>query len=458
MKRMITTLLFLATGIIAQAQWQISLEQAIAYAMVNSADIKLEKKEIENAQAKILEIKSIGIPKLEANADYSYFFDIPTILIPDFISPVTYGVLFEEGIIDPKPIPQGPLVPAQFGTNNRLDVGIYLNTMLFDFAWIQGLRAQKMFKELVVRQLNVTEYQVRSTITRAYMAVLILDRTNELIDNNISNIEKLLKETKGLYESGFAEKLDVDRLVYSLSNLKVEKEKALRSIDMSKNLLKFQMGFPVVEKIILTDEFDLVADQLSVENIDLTSGVDYLARPEYKQLMMLKDLNEVNVKVIKAGYLPSFQGQASYAQSLQRNEFFNKAQGPWYPATVVGVSMNVPIFDGLERKSKLLQAQAGFDQAEIRRIDFENGMEMEVRNARIAYINARDVSISRSEAMDLAQSIYNVTRIKYREGVGSSVELTQAESELYTAQTNYINALYELIVAKTDLDIALGKM
>ncbi len=120
--------------------------------------------------------------------------------------------------------------------------------------------------------------------------------------------------------------------------------------------------------------------------------------------------------------------------------------------------MNVPIFDGLERKSKLLQAQAGFEQAEIRRIDFENAMEMEVRNARIAYINARDASVSRSDAMDLAQSIYDVTQIKYREGVGSSVELTQAESELYSAQTNYINALYELIVAKTDLDIALGKM
>ena len=120
--------------------------------------------------------------------------------------------------------------------------------------------------------------------------------------------------------------------------------------------------------------------------------------------------------------------------------------------------MNLPIFDGLERRAKIQRAEINSEKASIRRMDFENGMEMEVRNARIAYINARDASISRSDAMDLAQSIYDVTQIKYREGVGSSVELTQAESELYTAQTNYINALYELIVAKTDLDIALGKM
>ena len=166
----------------------------------------------------------------------------------------------------------------------------------------------------------------------------------------------------------------------------------------------------------------------------------------------------INIKVIKAGYMPSFRGQASYAQTLQRNELFDSKSSPWFPSSVMGVSMNLPIFDGLERKAKIQRAEINAEKASIRRIDFENSMEMEVRNARIAYINARDASVSRSDAMDLAQSIYNVTQIKYREGVGSSVELTQAETELYSAQTNYINALYELIVMKTDLDIALGKM
>jgi outer membrane protein len=457
MTRIIIILSLILQGMVAQGQWQITLEQAIAYAMENSADIKLEKLNIKDAEGQILEVKSIGIPKIDASVKYSYYLDIPTIQIPDFISPVTYDVLFEEGLVEPKPIPQSGLIPAQFGTDHLLDAGFYLNTMLFDFAWIQGLRAQKMFRELSIRELDVTSYQVRSTITRAYMAVLIMERTNELIDNNISNIEKLLTETTARYETGFAEKLDVDRLIFSLSNLKVEKDKALRSIDVSKNLLKFQMGFPVIEEIELTDKFDIVADQLSVEAIDLTAGVNFFARPEYRALTLLEELNEINIKVIKAGYMPSFYGQASYAQSLQRNEFFDKST-PWFPATVFGVSMNLPIFDGLERKAKLQRATIGSEQASIRRIDFENGMEMEVRNARIAYINARDASIMRSDAMDLAQSIYDVTQIKYREGVGSSVELTQAESELYTAQTNYINALYELIVAKTDLDIALGKM
>ncbi|RLD22733.1 MAG: hypothetical protein DRI69_00305 [Bacteroidetes bacterium] len=438
-KYFITLLLVLPT-VFAQAQWQLSLEQTIAYAMENAANIKLEKKDIEDAESQILEFKSIGIPKLDANVDYAYFLALPTIQIPDFNDP------------------SGPTIPAQFGTDNRLDAGFYLDMMLFDFSWIQGLRAQKMFRELVVKELDVTEYQTRSTITRAYMAVLIMERTNELIDNNISNIEKLHRETEALYETGFAEKLDVDRLVFSLSNLNVEKERALRAIDMSENLLKFQMGFPVIEEIELTDEFDIIADQLSVESIDLTGGVDYQARPEYRALTLLEELNETNVKVVKAGYMPSFRGHASYAQTLQRDELFDANSSSWFPSSVLGVSMNLPIFDGLERKAKIQRATINSEKASIRRLDFENAMEMEVRNARIAYINARDASVSRSDAMDLAQSIYDVTQIKYREGVGSSVELTQAESELYTAQTNYINALYELIVTKTDLDIALGKM
>jgi len=440
MIRTIATLHFVLVAMIAQAQWQLSLEQSIAFAMDNSADIKLEQKDIEDAESQILEFKSIGIPKIDANVDYAYNLALPTFQVPDFNDP------------------GGKPIPVQFGTDQRLDAGLYLNTMLFDFSWIQGLRAQKMFRELVVRELDVTEYQTRATITRAYMAVLIMQRTNELIDNNISNIEKLHAETQALYETGFAEKLDVDRLVFSLSNLNVEKNNALRAIDMSENLLKFQMGFPVMEEIELTDEFDIVADQLSVESIDLTAGIDYLARPEYRALTLLEELNEINIKVIKAGYMPSFRGQASYAQSLQRDELFDSNSSPWYPSSVVGVSMNLPIFDGLERKAKIQRAEINSEKASIRRIDFENAMEMQVRNARIAYINARDASVSRSDAMDLAQSIYDVTQIKYREGVGSSVELTQAESELHSAQTNYINALYELIVAKTDLDIALGKM
>ena len=458
MIRSITTLCLALAATIASAQQQFSLEQAISYAMENAAAIKLEQKNIEDAEGQILEYKSIGIPKLYLTGDYTYYPQIGVIPIPDFVTPATYGVLYEEGLLDPEPLPPTEVLPAQFGTKQNLQGGVSFQTLLFDFSWVQGLKAQEMFRDLVVRQMDVTEYQVRSTITRAYMAVLITERTVELIDNNLSNIEALLNETQAMYDNGFAEKLDVDRLELSRNNLLVEREKNLRSIDVTENLLKFQMGFPVQEAIELTDEFDLLADQLVVEQVELTDPIDYMSRPEYRALVLSEEINEINQKVIKAGYLPSFSASAGYNQQLQRDKLTNSAENAWFPSSFVGVSMNVPIFDGLERKAKLDRARVQADQASIRRIDFENSMEMEVRNARINYTNTYETVLSRRSSMDLAQSIYETTQIKYREGVGSSVEQTQAESELYTAQSNYINSLYELLVAKTDLDIALGKM
>jgi outer membrane protein TolC len=335
---------------------------------------------------------------------------------------------------------------------------VTFNTLLFDFSFFQGLKAQEMFRELVVKELDVTEYQVRSTVTRAYMAVLISRRTVALIENNLSNVERLLTETSALYENGFSEKLDVDRLVLSRNNLLVELEKAKRSIDITENILKFQMGFPASEDIELTDTFDELADQFVVAGADLTSPIDFSARPEYRALSLAKEINEVNQKVIKAGYMPSFNAKAGYQQQLQRNQLTNSNEAGWFPASYLGVSMKMPIFDGLERKAKLDRAKISTDQAAIRLADFQNSMIVEVENARISYVNAIETVYSRRDAMDLAQSIYNTTQIKYKEGVGSSVELTQAESELYTSQSNYINALYDLLVAKTDLDIALGKM
>jgi outer membrane protein TolC len=315
-----------------------------------------------------------------------------------------------------------------------------------------------MYRKLVVRQLDVAEYQVRATITQAYLAVLISERSVELIEDNLQNVEDLLKETQALYESGFAEQLDVDRLQLSRENLATELDGVVRGIIIAENLLKFQMGFPVSEDIVLTDKFDVLADRLVVEGADLESGIDYMARPEYRALLMSEDLNAINEKVIKAGYMPSFSFRAGYNQTLNRNELLNSDELGFFGSSFLGVNMSMPIFDGLERRAKLDRAKVSTEQAQIQRENFENSMTMEVRNSRIRYTNAAETVRARRRSMDLAQSIYQTTQIKYREGVGSSVERTQAESELYTAQSNYINALYDLLVAKTDLDIALGKM
>ena len=450
--------MFLQASFFAMAQQAFSLEQAVSYGLQQSAAIRTEQLNVLDADGQLLEYKSIGIPKVTADLDYAYFIDIPTLLLPDFVTPSVYGVLFNEGLLDPRDIPGSGTAPAQFGKGHNVDASISMTTMLFDFSWIQGLKAQELFRDLVKRNVTSKEYEVKSAITKAYLAVLIAERNANLLDNNISNLENLYAETEATYQSGFVEKLDVDRIELSLENLKTEHQNVSRFILISKNLLKFQMGYPLQEEIVLTDEFDIVANQIAVEAVELAGPVDYNLRPEMAALTLTEELNKINIKALKAGYMPSLRGRASYSQVLQRDKLFDSEDSPWFPTSIVGVTLSVPIFDGLEKSAKIERARINLDKATIRTDEFKRSVDMQVQNGRIQYQNAKESVSAREKTMLLAQRIYDVTQIKYREGAGSSLEVSQAESELYQSQTNYINALYDLIVAKTDLDIALGNL
>lgn len=444
-------------GLEAQQDRAFSLDEAILYAKENNRDIKLEFLNIADAEGQLLEYKSIGIPKIEGTVGYNYYIDLPTQIFPDVFSPAIYGILFAEEVIPERPIPSGMPSEVQFGTDHNLNAGIELNALLFDFAWLQGLKAQRLYRELIVRNSEQKAYEVRGMVTKAYLAVLIAQRNFELLDNNIRNLERLSTETRAIFEEGFAEKLDVDRLTLSLENLRTEQGNAERLVAITKNLLKFQMGYPIAQPITLTEEFEDLTAELRVQNLE-NASIDFNARPQYQALLLAEELNGLNQKVIKAGYLPTLRGFASYSQQLQRNDLFDGNESPWFPVSIVGLTLNVPIFDGLEKKAKLDRAKISLEKNQLQKTMFENAMTLEVENAKIQLENARQTVNSRERAMNLANEIYQTAQIKYREGVGSSLEMSQAESDYYNAQTQYINALYDLIVAKTELDIALGKI
>lgn len=459
MKRISNLLLaFLLTIPMLDAQTEFSLEEAIAYGLENSTSIRMQELEILDADDQILEYKSIGIPTVNASVNYQYFLDIPTQILPDFISPSVYEVLFEENVLERRDINSSQTFPARFGTDQNVTANITMNTMIFDYTWIKGLKAQKLYRELVRKQLDQKEYDLRSQITKAYLAVLIAGKNNELLNNNIENLEKVRNETQAIYESGFAELLDVDRLDFSLENLKSERENIFRLIDVTRNLLKFQMGFPIEEEIVLTEEFDELVNLTITEKVDLTEPVDFDKRAEYQAMKMGMELQEINEQVIRLGKLPSLRGFASYSRILQRNKLFDEEEAGWFPSTAVGITLDIPIFDGMNRKARIARAKIDQEQTALNMREFEQGMNLAIQNGRVQFVNARATVLTRQKALNLAQRIYDVAQIKYTEGVGSSLERTQAEADLYTAQNNYINALYELVVAKTDLEVALGNL
>jgi outer membrane protein TolC len=421
---------------------EFNLKQAIDYAIERNNQLDIDKLEIEDADAQILEYWSTGIPKLDGSVQYQHFVDIPVSLVP---------AEFFGGM-------PGEFSEVQFGTNNRLEGALELSALLFDGGFFVGLKAQRLFKELRKRELVQSETEVRFNVTKAFLNVLVAIENNEILNNNIENLEANLKEAEENFEAGFIEKLDVDRIRLSLSTLESERQSVEGNALIAKNLLKFQMGYPIDEEIQLEGNLNEIFSSALVEEVEVDESVNVEERIEYQIANKGLELSQVDINRLRAGYLPTLTGFASASRSLQRNDLFDDSEAGWLPATIVGVNMSFSLFDGFNRRAKIQRAKITQERTLKEITQLERSIKMEVRNARISYNNAQNQSINAKQNLDLAEEIYRTSQIKFDEGVGSSVELRQAESDYYSAQSNHINAMYDLLNAYTELQKALGKL
>ncbi len=441
MKDLLITLLscIILVQLNAQETKELSLADAISYAMNNNISVKNSILSVADASEQIVEQRAFGIPRVSAAVDWNYALALPVSLIPsEFLDPNA---------------PPGEFEKVKFGTRNNLTAGIEARTLIFDFSYLTGLKAAKLFKTYSGEQLNQQQFDVKYQIIDAYLPALIIQENIETIKKNISNIEKLRRETNALYKEGFVEQLDVDRLDLTLTNLATELENLNRQASLVYNVLKFQMGYPMDQEIIAVDDMEGLFELATEE--DLTAPVKYEQKPEYQVLKLGKELNELNITLNKSGYYPSLSGFASYQGIAQGDNLFNNPI--WSANSFVGLSLQVPIFDGLEKKAKVSRAQLDLANVVNQQIELERAITLEVQNARTNYISAIERWKNQKKNVELAERIYDTTQIKYREGVGSSIEITQSEQSLFDSQSNYIRSRYDLLVAKKALDKALGK-
>lgn len=440
MKKLTTTLVFLLAIISIHAQniKSFSLEDAIKYAMENNLSIKNSKINIADAEEQIVERRSFGIPKVNGTIGYNYFVQLPASLVPaQFFNPMA---------------PEGTFEKLTFGTRNDLSLGLGATTMVFDGSYFVGLRAAKAYRNYVDKELIAKERDVKNAVIDAYLPALLIQETRNTLQRNITNLQKLYFETQALYKEGFVEQLDVDRLELSLANLNAELENIDRQVELVYNVLKFQMGHPLEEAIVASDSIDQLLTPATPE--ELGNAINFMERPEYQVLNYGRELSELNLELNKVSYLPSVGAFANYQQSAQGDNLFDPI---WIPSFVVGLSANIPIFDGFNKRAKVNMAKLDLAIIDNQKKELENAISLEVVNARNAYISAESRVEDQKRNLALAEKIYKTTQIKYKEGVGSSLELVQAEQSLFETQQNNIQATYELLIAKMNLDKALGK-
>ena len=434
-----------------------TLQEAIDYAIKHSNEAKIKMVAIEDAAKQVSEVKSIGLPKINGSINYQHYLAVPAQPIQDFITPSVYNVLFDEAVIPKRDLGAPETFKLSFFQPNVLSGGLDASMMLFDGTYLYGVKAAKLYKELIAKEVDVTETTIRTNVTKAYSALLIANENKKVLDKNLTNISKSLREVKVMFDNCFAESLDVDRLQLSYDNINTELDRVNQLIDISENLLKFQMTYPLQNEITLTEDIDQILGLIILEEGIDPSQINFNKRPEYNLITLGQALDEIDLKRTKAGYLPTARANASVQASLQRQNLFDNTQTGWIPQSAIGVSINIPIYDGGDKSAKVQRIKLRQEKTNLEKQNFENAMTLQVMNATSSIKTAKKIVLSRKKAVDVNQNIYNKTLIKFKEGVGSSIEVTQAEAGLYQAQAAYTNAMYDLLSAKVDLQTALGK-
>ncbi|GAB4239734.1 MAG: TolC family protein [Ekhidna sp.] len=443
---------------VSQEVLNLSLEDCINYALENNEQLSIAKMENEIAVTQINETLARGLPQVDGNIGVTKNFRIQTSFIQDFISPAVYGVLINESLLpNGTDVPEPQTFPAAFGTEYSGIAGISARQLIFDGSFFVGLQAARTVKLLSERQQKQTEVEVVENVSKAYYLVLIAKENLEFVGRNFSTIDTLYRETQAMYDAGFAEKIDVSRLKIQHNNLRTSLKNNTELLITSLNLLKFQMGMSIDQRISLTGNLTDV-DLAMVEGSD---GEQYLNRPEYGVLQTNKDLIALNIKNFKSQYIPNIYANFNFGWTSGTNSFgdlTNFDNTTWFKYSNLGVSIGIPIFDGFSKRANIQRNKVQMRQVEASISQFKNNVSREVQEATINVENARRNVETQEENVELAKEVYTMTKVKYQEGVGSNLEVVEANTSLKEAQTNYLNALYEAITSQIELKKALGTL
>jgi outer membrane protein TolC len=417
-----------------------SLQQSIDYAVKNSPNYLNAELDLKNAVYKKNEITGLGLPQVSGSIDIKDYVELPTSLLP--------GQFFGA--------PAGTFIPVKFGTKYNSTAGFSASQLLFSSDYIFGLKASKEFINLSKINVTRSKADLVSQVSKAYYNVIINKERIKLLESNLIRLKKILDDTKAFNQQGFAELIDAERLEVQYNNLVTEKDKVVRLIGLSETVLKFQMGYKLNDAIALTDSLNLNSDTFEELNI---TNVDVSKRPDYQLLTAQQNLLNLDVKRLKWGYLPTLAAYGAYQYNAQRQEFdLLDTDQKWFKIALVGATLNVNIFDGFQRNYKIQQAKISALKNNNTLKSIESASQLEASVAGISYNNAYSSLLAQKKNMVLAQHVYEVAMKKYQGGVGTNLEIVNAETTLKEAQTNYYNSVYDMLVAKIDYQKAIGTL
>lgn len=415
----------------AQVQ-KFSLKESVEYATKNHPDVKNKHLGEKYADAQVEETRAIGIPQVNANVQFVNNIEKQVFVFPN---PAT-----------------GKGEPFRVGNKYSTVATLAASWLALDANYFIGLKAAEGFTELSKQQTSLTERDVIINVTKAYHLVLIARENVSLLEQNIKTLEAVLAQTEGFYKNGFAEKLDVDRLNLTLSNLKVQFDGLKDQTRIAEQLLKLNMGMPVDTEIELTDNLEALYTA-SMETFN--GSFDPKQRIEHQLLSSQLHLSSLDKRRFELAKYPNL----AFFYNYQQNNFGETIDyGKWYGNSFWGFRVGIPIFSGLGNQAQLKKRKIDMDQIQNSIALFENAAKLEVNQALLKYDRSLKTIEVQKKNLELANEILRISTVKLKEGVGSSLEISNAQQEVKTSQTNYLNAIYEILNNQIELKKALGKI
>lgn len=460
--KILSVFIFLAAAVSAQETTRsLSLQEAIDYAIKNSYNAKAAENDIASAKKRVWETTTIGLPQIDAKVDYQNWIKQQVSLLPaaafDNTSSVVETVEQYFGIT-PNSTPTAPegFLPLTFGTKQNLNATITLRQLLFDGSYLVGLQSARTFLKISQQAKEKTEQGVREAVINAYGNVLISEKSIEILENNKAILEKNLKEVKKIFENGLNEQEDVEQLEITLGNVNSQLNNVKRMKAIAYQMLNVTLGTPISTNLVLTDSLDSLTERninlsLISQSFDLNNHIDFKIAEndrESKRLLMRYEQSKA---------LPTLSAFVNYGTTANSDSFsfFNSSQ-QWFNSSLLGVSLNIPIFSSFQRRSKTDQAKIALETADIRLEETKQKLNLQAERAKSEYQLSIENYETAKKNVSLAERIEKKQRIKFFEGISSSFDLMQAQNQLYTQQQTYIQSMLDVIAKKAALETALN--
>ena len=411
----------------------------MVYAQKNNVQVKNALLAIEAQVQTNREIASAAYPTIGTNVGSTDYLKIPTSLLPAQI----FGG------------PAGTFIPVQFGTKFNANYGANFQQLLFDGQVFVAIQARATSLEMQRKNAAVTEEVIKANIYKIYYQLSASKTQLNILDANLERLNKLAQDAQIMYKNGFAEKLDVDKVNVQLNNLQTEKLKATNAVAIGFMGLKMLMGMPVKDSLELTE---IINEQSLNNDVLVENNFQYGQRKDFQYLSTIRKLTDYNVQRYQLSYLPTVSMSGAYSKNAQRSKFDFFEGGNWFTTSLISLNVNLPLFNGFARDARVKRTKIELKQIENQIDALKNNIDNEITQAKLNYMSSVATVQFQKKNMQLAENVYQQTKKKFEAGTGSNTEISAAQTDLVSAQNNFMNALYAALIAKVDLLKATGKL